>query len=172
MAETQDPLTQVYDALWLMLESNEAWCNLVKPGNRIKFSGEGVSPRKNEQLSPTDRPEVQIRAASVSPTMNVDSSNSKIVARFEVQIATGEQGFDASLFPVLWETVRALHAYRTALLPLTWQATTFVKRIQATAGDIGVGRGDADRGMLWWSVLWGCEIEMWFPAALLLPAGA
>ena len=164
-----DPLTQVHAALWSLLEADPTWCAMVPAGNRIKFSGKSVSPRKDQQLSPADRPEVQIRAANVSPYLNADSSNTKVTARFEVQITTGEQGFDASLFPVLWETIRALHGYRTVLSPLTWAGLTFVKRVQAQPGDIGIGRGDADRGMLWWGVLWGCELEMWFPAASLLP---
>ncbi|HQU42142.1 MAG TPA: hypothetical protein PK867_04995 [Pirellulales bacterium] len=163
-----DPLTQVHAALWSLLESDAAWAALVKAKNRIKFAGKGVAPRKDEQLD-ADRPEVQIRAKSVMPALNADSTNTKVIAQFEVQIATSEQGLDASLFPVLWETIRALHKYRTVLMPLTWAGQTFVRRVQATSGDIGVGRGDADRGMLWWSVLWGCEIEMWFSAVNLLP---
>ncbi len=167
---TLDPLSQVHDALWTMLEADAAWCALVPAGNRIKFRGQGASPRKDQQLSPADRPEVQIRAASVTPYLNVDSSNTKVTARFEVQIATGEQGLDASLFPVLWETLRALHEYRTHLNALTWQDVDFVKRTQTQPGAIGVGQGDADRGMLWWSILWACEVEMYFPAALMTPA--
>lgn len=164
---TLDPLTQVHDALWAMLEADLAWCALVPPGNRIKFRGLGASPRKDAQLSPADRPEVQIRAAAVTPYLNADSSNTRIGVRFEIQIATGEQGFDASLFPVLWETIRALHDYRAHLNALTWQDVAFVKRTQATAGTIGVGQGDSDRGMLWWSILWGCELDLWFPAVLM-----
>lgn len=164
-----DPLSQVHDCLWEMLEADEAWCALVPVGNRIKYAGKGVSPRKDQQLSPGDRPEVQIRAASVTPYMNFDSSNTKITARFEIQIATGEQGFDASLFPVLWETIRALHAYRDHLNALTWRDVPLVKRTQAQTGAIGVGQGDADRGMLWWSILWAVEIDMYVPAVLMIP---
>jgi len=165
---TLDPLSQIHAALWDLLEADVAWCALVSPGNRIKFTGKGISPRKDEQTT-ADRPEVQIRAASIVPYMSFDSSNSKITARFEIQIGTGEQGFDASLFPVLWETIRALHDYRAHLNALTWQSVAFVKRVQATSGAIGVGQGDADRNMLWWSCLWGCEIDMFFPASLMLP---
>lgn len=169
---TLDPLSQVHAALWEMLEADPLWCDLVPAGNRIRFSGKGVSPRKDQQLSPADRPEVQIRAASVVPYLNADSSNTKITARFEIQIATGEQGLDASLLPILWQTIRALHGYRDYLRQLTWEGATesFVKRVQTTSGAIGVGQGDADRGMLWWSVLWGCEVEMWFPAVYMTPA--
>ena len=164
-----DPLSQVHDALWELLEANEAWCALVPEGNRIKFHGTDASPRKDQQLSPGDRPEVQIRAADVTPYLNADSSNTKVTARFEVQIATGEQGFDASLFPVLWETIRAIHSYRDYLNALTWRDVAFVKRTQAQAGNIGVGQGDADKGVLWWSILWACEVEMWFSAMLMVP---
>jgi len=166
---TLDPLSQVYDAFWELLEADEAWCALVPVGNRIKFAGKGVSPRKDQQLSPADRPEVQIRATSVVPYLNFDSSNTKVSAQFEIQIATGEQGFDASLFPVLWETIRALHRYQSHLNALTWRDVPFVKRTQAKSGAIGVGQGDANRGMLWWRVLWACEIDMYFPATMMLP---
>jgi hypothetical protein len=60
-----------------------------------------------------------------------------------------------------------LHGYRDALVRLEWNGAEFVKRVQATQADIGVGRGDADRGALWWTALWGCEVEMWFPAILM-----
>ena len=167
---TLDPLSQVHAALWEMLEADPEWCDMVPPGNRIKFSGQSVSPRKDQQASPADRPEVQIRATAVVPYLNIDSNNTKITARFEIQIGTAEQGFDASLFPVLWETLRALHNYRDYLRQLTWQGQTdsFVKRVQATPGSVGVGQGDADRGMLWWSVLWGCEVDIYVPASLMI----
>jgi len=165
---TLNPLTQVHDSLWEMLESSEAWCELVEPGNRIKFSGRGVSPRKDQALE-ADRPEVQIRAITVDSFLNADSSNTKIIAAFEIQIATSQQGFDASLFPVLWETIKALHLYRSFLMALTWEEIPFVKRVQGRPGQIGVGQGDAAKGMLWWGCLWACEVEMWLPAAYLTP---
>jgi len=167
---TLDPLSQVHAALWEMLEADPEWCDMVPPGNRIKFSGKSVSPRKDQQASPADRPEVQIRATAVIPKLYANSSSTEVTARFEIQIATGEQGLDCSLFPVLWETIRAMHNAWGYLRQLTWggMSKTFVHRVQATPGAIGVSQGDADRGMLWWSVLWGCEIDIGIPASLMI----
>ncbi len=96
----QDPLTQVYTALWGLLEADPAWCGLVKPANRIKFLGPSASPRKDEAAS-ADFPEVRIEATAMTPHLNADSSNSRVTARFEIRVASGEQGYDAALFPAL-----------------------------------------------------------------------
>ena len=93
-----DPFTQVYEALWTLLEADGNWTALVKPSNRIKFSGANPSPRKDEALS-GDFPEVRIVATWLSPQLNADSSNSRVTARFEIQVASGDQRFDAAPVP-------------------------------------------------------------------------
>jgi len=164
----QDPFTQVYDALWALLEADENWTALVKPANRIKFSGPNPSPRKDEALS-SDFPEVRIAATWLSPQLNADSSNSRVTARFEIQASSGDQRFDAVLFPVLWETLRALHGYRAALMALAWDGRPFVLRAQSRDISISIGQPDLKRGYRYWSGVWACEVEMWFPMASMMP---
>ncbi len=165
-----DPFTQVYEALWTLLEADGNWTALVKPSNRIKFSGANPSPRKDEALS-GDFPEVRIVATWLSPQLNADSSNSRVTARFEIQVASGDQRFDAALFPVLWETLRALHGYRAALMALTWGGRSFVLRVQSKDVSVSIGQPDLQRGYRYWAGMWGCEVEMWFPMASMMPAG-
>ncbi|MGO8744624.1 MAG: hypothetical protein ACLQNE_01420 [Thermoguttaceae bacterium] len=165
----QDPLTQVYTALWGLLEADPAWCGLVKPANRIKFLGPNVSPRKDEAVS-ADFPEVRIEAAAMTPHLNADSSNSRVTARFEIRVASGQQGYDAALFPVLWQTLRALHGYQAALMALVWRGQPFVKRVQSQEASIGAKDPSLQRGNRWWSAVWVCEVEMWFPMALMQPS--
>lgn len=162
----KDPLSQVHAALWAMLEADPEWCALVAAGNRIKFSGPGASPRKDVERE-SDSPSVRIVASQVSLRLNVNSSQSEIAARFEVQVGSAEQGFDASLFPVLWQTFRALHGYREAIMALAWSGQRPVVNVQSQPAAIGVSQLDSDRGLLWWSAVFACEVTMRVAARLM-----
>lgn len=162
----KDPLSQVHDALWAMLESDPQWCALVAAGNRIKFSGPGASPRKDVERE-SDRPSIRIVASQVSLRLNVNTSQSEAVVRFEVQVGTSEQGFDASLFPVLWQTFRALHGYRETIMAIAWSGQKPVVNVQSQPAAIGVSQLDSDRGLLWWSAVFACEITMHVAARLM-----
>ena len=56
-----DPFTRVYNQLWRVLEAHRALTDLVKLGNRIKHTAEGIGlhPEK-ENIMDADLPEVDL----------------------------------------------------------------------------------------------------------------
>lgn len=164
----KDPFTQVHDALWELLEDNVGFTELVKEGNRIKFSGDERDPIKT-QVQDADLPEVRIVVAGGTPALLNTTSSSKCTKRFQIQVSTGDQRVTAILFPLQWEIFRALSNWPAKLLALTWEGEQFVKR--AALFDIAEGVTDADllRNIKGWATLWLFETELWFKTSAILP---
>lgn len=54
-----EPYSQVYDRIWEILTTRTAWSALVKPGNRINFSGDDADPTK-QQIAEGDLPQATL----------------------------------------------------------------------------------------------------------------
>ncbi len=52
-------------------------------------------------------------------------------------------------------------------MALVWSGQPFVKRVQSQEASIGAKDPSLQRGNRWWSAVWACEVEMWFPMALM-----
>lgn len=166
MAETKDPFTLVYDALWELLEAHEGFTDLVRLRNRVKFSGADRSPIK-ETISPADVPEVRLVCVGGTPHIQRTSGSSSCTKVFEVQLASGDQRYDESLFPVEWEIYKALSKWQITLQGLLWRGKPFVKLVRPVGSSIGVSVLDMSRGIGGWTSVWAVEAEMWFTTAEL-----
>ncbi len=166
----RDPLSLVYDALWDTLEAHRGFRDLVKEGNRVKFTGRNRDPLK-EQVSVADLPEVRIVVASTPLDLNATSSTSFVTAVYEVGIATGDQRIDAVLFPVMWEIIRALSQEELGarMKSLEWDAATFVVTTEVGMASIGTSDVDVNRGIKGWSVVWPVSVKMSFGKAAISP---
>ncbi len=169
MAE-RDPISQVYDALWAMLEAHQGFVDLVRPGNRIKASGENLNPVKDE-VSETDLPEVRIVATGGSFNTHLSSSKAQLVKQFEIQLSTGDQRLDALIFPVQWEIFRAFSVagWIAALQDLTWAGAKFVVSAEPLSTSEGKSMADLNRGIKGWAAAWACRVTMHFSHTALAP---
>jgi hypothetical protein len=167
-ARPTDPYTLVHDALWGILEANQGFAALVKPGNRIKFTNRGRDPDK-QQAGADDFPEVRIIIRSSAPGEKASSSSCFDRQTFEIQVSSGDQRFDAAYFPVKWSVFRAMNAARRDLLALidglTWNGRSFVLNIRPTGVSEGVSDSDQNRGIKGWYGAWACDVEMQFALA-------
>ncbi len=166
-----DPFSLVYERLWEVLESHAPFRRAVREGNRVKLSGRDRGPLKKE-VAPADLPEVRIIANSITLGLNNTSSSSRMTVVYEVGIATGDQRLTASVFPVLWETIRAMsqEELTTRLAELEWDGTAgFVKRVTVGPAAIGVTDRDLNRGVAGWSSLLSIETDLWFARSLIEP---
>lgn len=160
----QDPATQVYNALWDMLEAHKGFTDLVRVGNRIKMSGRKRRPIKDE-VSEADLPEVRIIPAGGEPHVQRTSNGSSLVKRFAIQVSTGEEVVDVKLFPVEWEIYRAMSKWAVTLQALKWNGRSFVNLARPLEITEGVSDSDLNRGIVGWSTVWMCEVIMWFTTA-------
>ena len=157
----RDPIIQVHDALWALLEAHAPLASMVKVKNRVKLSGSNRDPLKAE-ISDADLPELRITPSSSKPHLQRTSNGSSLVKRFRVEVATGDQRVDAGLFALEWEIYRALSAWVQTLIVLTWNEKTYVRLARPITVQDGKSDVDLIRGIRGWSALWECEVEMWF----------
>lgn len=156
-----DPITQVYYALWELLEAHVPLAAMVRVGNRIKFSGANRDPMKDE-VSGADFPEIRVLPVSSEPHLQRTSNGSSIVKRFRVVAATGDQRVDAGLFPLEWEIYRALSSWATVLMSLRWKDKPYVRLAKPISVEDGISRTDMERGIKGWASIWEVEVSMWF----------
>jgi len=163
-----DPFSLVYDRLWELLESHKGFTDLVKLRNRTKFSGNDRSPLKDEVLA-ADLPEVRLIVSKLFPHIQRTSSSGSVNMTFEVQISTGDQRLTEVIFPVVFEIIRAMHGWPMVLQSLEWRGIPFV--VKFVLGEIPIGTSDRDknRGIIGWSTVWTCDLEIWLPTTLLQP---
>lgn len=165
MSDT-NPLIQVYDALWDLLEARQAFRELVSPGNRIKLRGKDRYPFKDE-VSSADVPEVRLVPVGSSPFLQDTSNSTRVIERYEIQISTGNLLIE-TLCLVKFEIVRAMADWATKLRALTWNDAAFVHLARITAADDGVTQSDLMRGIRGWASLWACEVHLHFSTVNLI----
>lgn len=164
-----DPFTTLYDALWSMLEAHTGFTDLVKVGNRVKFTGEVRDPVKPE-INTADLPEVRLVPLGGDPHLQRTSNGTSVRKRFGIEITTGDKRVDAALFPVEWEIFRAMSNWASVLTALTWNSKTYVKLCRPLSMTEGESNPELNRGISGWSLVWACEVELWFTTADMLPA--
>lgn len=154
-ATTTDPFTEIYDAIWSLLEGNDRFCDLVALGNRVKFSGDDDPRIKVEKLLPSDAPEVRVVAGAINPHLFRTSNGSSIKRTFRVEIYTDKLTQTAGIFPVEWSIIQAVTGGKDKLAGLDHVKTLrFVNE-----RDPGLDPTRRSRG--WYSVL-AVEVESWF----------
>lgn len=164
-----NPLRQIHAAMWTMLEANSGFTDLVK--SSIKYTTTNRAPEKDE-VSPSELPEVRIVATGLSPTvapqLQFTSCSFFLTAKWEVQIASGDQRFE-TLFDVEWEVWRSLADWETHLKNLTWNSHKFVLLCRPLAIDTSLDDEKLNRGIRGWRSIWAGETQMYFKADDLPP---
>lgn len=168
MPSTDDPLTQVYNALWDMLEAHEGFTDLVKIGNRMKFAGDVRDPERLEELT-ADRPNVGILADGGTPRIGQTSSSTLLVAKYLAIVVTGDKRVSAELYPVTWEMFRAMHTWQTHLRALTWQSHTFVHLARPMAYRESLP-DDQMKNIKGWVATWEYEVQINVPLSIITPS--
>lgn len=158
-----NPIRQVYDTLWTLLERHNGWSNLVRIGNRINYT-DGKMPSK-DKITSSDLPEVGIVPVGSTPHFDAASNLMLLVKRFALIVTTGERNIGC-LVDVEFEAYRAMANWHSALRALTWKDFRFCTKSVPT--DVADTLIDRDRGIFGWVSVWGCEVYMAFPTTLLI----
>ena len=149
----QDPFTQVYDAIWAVLETNSTFKNLVKPGNRIKYTSSDETPKKRETLN-SDFPEVEIKPSDGDIQYSFTSSSVLFNRSFDLILTAGSQRANAVLFPLEWIILRIFFDAKETL------GLDFVAKVDLTAWECGNEEQDEKRGTPSWVSILTIEVSM------------
>ena len=162
-----NPLTQVTDALWTMLEDNTAFTALVPASNRIKYDNR--SPEK-QTAQKADYPEVRIRESFGQAQLYQTSNMSSFTKRYDIQIATGEQSL-VSVHDVEWEIIRSFADWPTRLEALQWDVddSYFVKDCRLLQAEQTLDNQAANRRIRGWTTIWVCLVMFAFQTTALQP---
>ncbi len=162
-----NPIRLVYAAIWEMLEAKTEFTNLVKIGNRIKYTNTtGDRAPDKDTVSDADLPQVRVTHTGIIPHLFRVTGGSSLVIRWETEVASGDQRFATEL-DVAWAIYRAMTGWATHIQTLTWKDETFARLYRAQENDADFMKVNADRGISGWSSLWTGEVEMWFSTTQL-----
>jgi hypothetical protein len=155
-----NPLRQIHNALWAMLEASSDFCSFVAPENRIKFNGDAL-PADTPQISTGSTPEVRVLHVGLEPHLQRTSDRSSVVARWEIQIHSGDDRLLTDL-DIEWAILRALVDWQTHLQALAWQGQPFVEVCRPVTAEAANTNRKGNRGIKAWRAVWAGEIRMWF----------
>lgn len=168
-----NPLTQVTDALWTMLEANSTFATLVPEPNRIKYDNRSPEKRAAQKA---DYPLVRIRESTAAAHLYHTSNTSTFVKRYTIEIATGEQSYESTgpntgIHDVEWNVIRALADWPAQLTGLVWDVddSTFIKQCRLLTAEQTLDNPELNRRIRGWSTIWIGEVLFAFSTANLIP---
>jgi len=153
---TIDPFTQIYNGIWVLLEANTSFTDLVKVGNRIKFSGTNEKPTKAE-VTFGDLPEVALIPTGSSDNFTLSSTSVELVRTFTIMISTGTLRLNKYLFPIEWACLKALYAGVDSL------NLSFVDKFRVGASTQYPENDELNRGSAGWSSVIDIEVTIIIP---------
>lgn len=163
----RDPYSMVVDGLWELLEQDSEFGTLVKPGNRVKFTGKNREPLK-EEVGTSDLPEVRIVPTGSTPRQHGSSCSYVDTVTFEVQVASGDQRLDAYHLPLKFIVMRLMYRVQEFLKErVIWNNEQVVQVARPVSVREGYSEADLNRGIVGWSAVWGVEVQLWWKRSTL-----
>lgn len=163
-----NPFTLTYDALWDMLLKHPGFVEDVKVGNRIRYNTTSRDDPRKREVQVADLPEVVLASDGLTANMLSTSSSSSCTRQYSWILATGDFRINAILHQVEWYVFVAMHNWRTVLTSLQWEGEPFVKNCRLSGVTSGYSDPAANRGIVGWSAVWRCEVDMVFKTSALL----
>lgn len=146
MSSSDDPFTQVLDALWNALVAWPAFADLVRPGNRLELPEDAENPYK-PTVNNADLPEVFIEPSGGAAALAFTSSNFQPVQNYVLYGATGKMSPRLYL-KLKWAVICALAKANQETHPFGFK---FVQSIAITDGSEVIDDQDANRNEAGWS---------------------
>lgn len=166
LALADNPIRLVYAAIWDMLEAKTEFTNLVTAANRIKYTNTTGNRAPDKDVATSVGPQVRVLAVGLNPHLFRTSTQSSLIVRWEIQIASGDQRF-AIDFDLSWAIYRAMTGWATHIQALTWKGEKFANLHRPMEVETELGDPQADRGIKGWSSVWVGEVRMWFSTTQL-----
>ena len=162
-----NPLTQVTDAFWTMLEANTSFTALVAAGNRVKYDNR--DPEKDQAMY-ADFPWVRIRETPAQAHLYRTSNMSSFTKQYFIQVATGEQAY-TSIHAVEWQIIRSLADWPDHLRALNWDVdgSRFVVECSLLTAEQMLDNKEVNMNIRGWSTVWACSVLFCFQTTALQP---
>lgn len=153
MSLPTDPLTEVMNALWTLLEGQPEIKALVATHNRIKLTDTTKkSSAEKIKYSTADLPELVIEPSGGTMNPAATSTGALIIQRYGIGIADGDLRLHKTFFPLKWAVFKALAAIDNNL------GLDYVRRI--TIEDVEDFRNTEKAPG--WSAGFEIVVDMWF----------
>lgn len=152
-----DPFTQVYTALWTLVERNPYFTSILKSQNKIKFAKESD---QKVNIAQADLPELSLFMGPMSQ-FTYNSCNRGITKSYIFALATGDLR-NPIHNKISFELFRSIVDYESTLCALTWCACTFVTDCQIVSEDVGRELEDLNRQIKGWSSLVVIDVKFDF----------
>ena len=171
MAIELDPLSQIHQAIWDILEASDSFTDSVKPNNRIKLFGKLTADPFKEIIREGDLPMVAVIPVSQDVNTHRTSNAVSVDYRWEIQVSTGEKRLTPKIFPLTWVILGALYNWDLKMNLLTWKSKTFVVKSEPTETLFGVTDEALARGIPGWVAVWSGHTDCWFDRSLFATGG-
>lgn len=163
----QNPLWQVHNALWTLLESDSDFTTAVKSMNRIKYNSTTDREPDKKSASSDDFPMVRIRCIGGTPRAHRTSNSSTLSLHWAIEILSGDQRLATQAynksFDVQWAVYKALVNWKSYLYDFTWDSNDFkVRYCRAHKSEDTLTNEDLQRNQRGWQSIWTGETEIWF----------
>lgn len=167
-----NPIWQVHNALWTLLEADAAFTAAVPSMNRIKYTSSTVRHPDQDNALHSDYPMVRIRCVGGRPRAHRTSNGSMIELKWSIEVFTGDQRFATEdkdrLFDVCWGIWKALINWQTYLYDFTWNGSTFrVRYCRASEIQDSLTNDETHRRQLGWKSVWMGDTDVWFDTSTL-----
>ena len=166
-----NPLRDVYDNIFLMLESNDDFTDLFPHGtvHQLRYNSDLTyepDPDDNGQLAPADYPRCRITMKLGKPGTERDSNGSYLYIVYTIEVCTGlmQQGI---MFDAVWAIYRACLSWRQYVLQKIWNGEYPVVDVDATQVEAKDDDTKRNRGTYQWIAVYALEIKMRFTTSVI-----
>ncbi len=166
-----NPLRQIHDGIWDLLEARADLMALVLEDSRRKYydaDDERGEPERDNVGAGT-LPELRVFQTGHDVQPHLDTKDVKVTMNWAVQITTGER-MQNTLLDVQWATIRALIDW-SSLEALTWQDEEFVKATRVFTMKDSLDNKELNRGQRGWASVWQCEMVCVFNRSYMTGTG-
>ena len=180
---TGNPLYDVHDKLWALLEDTDNiaslkeagkhFTDLVKdsPVTRIKFTSDTNTNPMADVESTADMPKVAILHGRTTPKEWAGSNADVWGIQWEVLVRTGDQRF-TNIFDLEWAILRQLMNWRSGThnlkTSITWNGANPVKLCDILSTEASLFDERQNKNMRGWSAKWVGHTDLWFSHAALM----
>ena len=161
---SDNPLSQVYTAMWTLLTNNATWAAAVPSGNRLKYiDGEGNPLKDAAQYA--DFPSTMIEPVAGYSIANFDSTHCEIKKRFKIKVATGNLQTEGML-QLEWLVFVAMSNWQSTMQALSWKSKTgYVKDFGIYEHEETLSEREITQAETGWSTIWTGEVWLIIPTA-------
>ena len=125
-----NPIQQVFQGIWVCLESNAAFAALVPEMNRIDYTSDTRHPEKPGMLT-SDMPQVRVIQTAIGPQIFRTSNSSSLEVDFAIEVKVGDQRL-ISLTDVQFAVYAAMAKWQTYMRDvIEWEGEYPCKRVQS-----------------------------------------